>query len=159
MTGGADPSGHEYAWKLTNEGASSIVEVRIPHYRANLFFPPDGWESSCTGLVAVGAKNEPGLCTVKPASGKEGLTPGRSVELRMQIAAAGAKRRAGSVVVRFADGAEFSVAGVELPTRESSGDRYVAPTGLGLIIMILAFRNARRKRRRQRIEASGTNQA
>lgn len=147
VTGGADESGHLYAWKITNQSSQSIVEVRFPHFRANLFFPPPGWEPSCTGLVAVGAKIEPGVCTARVPPGKEGIAPGRSAEFKMQIASAGARRFPGHLAFRFADGTESDVGGVELPTRETAGDQYVSLIGLGMIFVLLTVRQARRKRR------------
>jgi len=151
ITGGADESGHQYAWKITNQTQQAVLEVRFPHYHANLFFPPQDWEQSCTGLVAVGGKNEPGQCIARAPKGKEGIAPGRSAEFKMQIASAGARRFPGQVTLRLADGTETTVSGVELPTPEPLGDQYVSLIGLGMIFMLLAVRQARKKRRTPRV--------
>ena len=147
ITGGADESGHQYAWKVTNLSPQAIVEIRFPHYRANLFFPPPDWEQSCTGLVAAGARNEPGLCTARAPAGKDGIAPGRSAEFKMQIASVGARRTPGRVTLRFTDGTETVVSGVELPTPEPLGDQYVSLVGLGMIFALLAVRQATKKRK------------
>ena len=147
ITGGADASGHAYTWQVRNDGASPIVEVRFPHYRAGLFFPPPGWSNDCTALVHVGAKDEPGVCTARAAAPADGIASGRSAPFSMQIAAAGAKRGRGEVVVRFADGSETRIAGVELPQQEGLGDKYVSLIALGAVFIIFVAVQAVRKRR------------
>ena len=37
ITGGPDPSGHNYAWTVANEDTSPIVRVEFPHIHADLF--------------------------------------------------------------------------------------------------------------------------
>lgn len=149
ITGGADASGHTYSWQVHNGGALPIVEVRFPHYRAGLFFPPPGWSNDCTALVHVGAKDEPGICTARAAAPADGITPGRSAAFSMQIAPAGAKRGPGEVTVRFADGNETRVAGVELPQQEGLGDKYVSLIALGGVFIVFVAVQAIRKRRPQ----------
>ena len=147
ITGGADVSGHTYTWQIQNGGVSPIVEVRFPHYRGGLFFPPPGWSNDCTALVHVGAKDEPGVCTARAAAPADGIAPGQSVAFSMQIAPAGAKRGPGEVTVRFADGSETRVAGVELPQQEGLGDKYVSLIALGAVFVIFVAVQAVRKRR------------
>ena len=147
ITGGADASGHTYTWQVQNGGASPIVEVRIPHYRAGLFFPPPGWSNDCTALVHVGAKDEPGVCTARATAPADGIAPGRSAVFSMQIASAGAKRGPGEVTVRFADGSEIRVAGVELPQQEGLGDKYVSLIALGGVFAIFVIAQSIRSRR------------
>lgn len=149
ITGGADASGHTYTWQVRNGGASPIVEVRFPHYRGGLFFPPPGWSSDCTALVHVGAKDEPGICTARAAAPAGGIAPGQSMAFSMQIAARGAKRGPGEVAVRFADGNETRVAGVELPQQEGLGDKYMSLIALGGVFTIFVIAQAFRKRRRR----------
>jgi hypothetical protein len=149
ITGGADASGHTYTWQVNNGGVSSIVEVRFPHYRAGLFFSPQGWSGDCTALVHVGTKDEPGICTARATAPADGIAPGRSAPFSMQIAAAGAKRGPGEVVLRFADGSETRVAGVELPQQEGLGDKYVSLIALGGVFIVFAAVQAIRKRRRR----------
>jgi hypothetical protein len=153
ITGGADASGHTYTWQVQNGGTSPIVEVCFPHYRAGLFFPPGGWSNDCTALVKVGAKDEPGFCTARATAPAEGIAKGRSTPFSMQIAAAGAKRGLGEVVVRFADGSETRIAGVELPQQEGLGDRYVSLIALGAVFLIFVAVQAVRNRRRRAASA------
>jgi len=149
IVGGADASGHQYSWTMTNASASPIVEVRFPHYRASLFFAPDGWTTDCSAQVGIGGKDEPGVCTGRAGSSTGGIAVGRSAVFRMQIASAGAKRFPGNVTVRFADGTETTVGGVELPTREGAGDKYTSLAGLGTVFLVLVIVQARRRRRNQ----------
>ncbi len=151
ISGGADASGHKYSWTVTNGASTPIVELSFPHYRAGLFFPPPGWSSECTGLVSVGAKDEPGQCTARANSPSDALAPGRSLAVQMQIAPAGARRATGTVTVLFADGTPSAVPDVELPTRESVGDKYLSLIGLtALFVAFLAIDAVRRRRRRPR---------
>ena len=76
----------------------------------------------------------------------------------MQIAPAGAKRGPGEVTVRFANGSETRVAGVELPRQETSGDKNLPLYGLGSVFIIFVIAQAARRRRqraRQTREAQG----
>ncbi len=155
ITGGADASGHTYAWQVANTGDSSIVEVRFPHYRAGLFFAPQGWSTNCTALVHVGVKDEPGVCTARAVSPGEGIAPGRSATFSIQVAPAGAKRGRGEATVRLADGTEMRVGGVELPQAEGLGDKYVSLIGLGAVFMIFIVAQAIRKRRKTAKPAGG----
>ncbi len=148
VTGGADGTGHEYAWTVHNHHTTGVVSVRIPHYRANLFRVPSGWKGECTNLVQVGAKDRPGECVASILTGETGIKPGTSVEFRVQIAAGGARRTRGGLLVGFADGLEITVGGVEVPGRESFGDRYVPLIGLAAIFGVWITVRAFRKRRR-----------
>jgi hypothetical protein len=67
----------------------------------------------------------------------------------MQIAPAGAKRGPGEVSIRFADGSEVRVAGVELPQQEGLGDKYVSLIALGGVFAFFVIAQAVRKRRRR----------
>jgi hypothetical protein len=125
-----------------------VVFVRIPHYRANLFRVPSGWKGDCTNLVQVGAKDRPGECIASILSGEVGIKPGSSAEFRVQIAAGGARRMQGDLLLRFADGSVLTVGGVEIPGRESYGDRYVPLIGLAAIFGVWITARSFRKRRR-----------
>lgn len=147
ITGGADASGHTYTWQVRNGGVSPVVEVRFPHFRGGLFFPPPGWSNDCTALVHVGAKDEPGVCTARAAAPAEGIAPGQSVAFSMQIAPSGARRGLGEVTVRFADGSETRVDGVESPQQEGLSDKYVSLIALGGVFTIFVITQAVRKHR------------
>src|SRR5437868_3393823 len=43
-----DASGQNYAWIVTNNHTSPIVYVEFPHYHADTFHTPDGWDQKCT---------------------------------------------------------------------------------------------------------------
>jgi len=157
ITGGADASGHTYSWQVRNEGASPLVEIHFPHFRGGLFFPPKGWSGDCTALVQVGAKDEPGICTARAPAPADGIAPRQSAPFSMQIASSGAKRGLGEVIVRFADGSEARVAGVELPQREAAGDKNLPLYGLGGLFAIFVIAQAIRKRRRRATSAGDSH--
>ena len=154
ITGGADTSGHTYTWQVHNGGTSPLLQVRFPHYRAGLFFPPQGWSSDCTALVKVGAEDEPGICTSRSMAPADRIATGGLLTFAMQIAPAGAKRGPGEVTVRFADGSETRVGGVELPQRERAGDRYLPLFGLGGVFVTFVIARAVRNRSRRTRGAS-----
>jgi len=76
----------------------------------------------------------------------------------MQIAPGGVKRGPGEVTVRFADGSETRVSGVELPQQEGLGDKYVSLIALGGVFTIFVIVQAVRKRRPRRITRSDVEQ-
>ena len=154
IEGGADATGHTYNWVVTNSHTSAVTYIEFPHYRANLFFAPDAWITESTSLVNVGVKDSPGVCTAEVKSAADGIAPGRSAKFTMQVAAAGAKRGRGEVLARFADGSSIRVAGVELPVRESVGDRYIPLMGMGTVVVVLLAVRAARGRRRAAHQAS-----
>jgi hypothetical protein len=77
----------------------------------------------------------------------------------MQIAPAGAKRGPGDVTVRFADGSETRVTGVESPQQERLGDKYVSLIALGSVFTIFVIAQAARKRRARVTPADGEREA
>lgn len=149
VAGGADASRHMYTWTVTNRHTSPITRVEFPHYRATLFFAPTGWSTDCTFLVNVGVEDSPGACVAGAPAPSDGIQPGRSAEFRMQCSARGASRGIGVITIRFADGIEREVAGVELPQPEGIGDKFVPLIGLaaiaGIFALIAAIRNRRAK--------------
>ena len=152
IRGGADASGQNYEWVVENRGGQSIVWIEFPHFRADTFTPPAGWQFECTHLARLGAgRPAPGVCRAWVDSPAMGIVPGSSARFYMRVARAGALRRFGSVRVRLADGTELSISGVELPTAPSAGERYVLLAGLALLLAIVAFvayRNQRKARTR-----------
>jgi hypothetical protein len=152
ITGGAEDSRHHYSWVVTNRHTAPIVRIEFPHYKAYLFFVPDGWSTETTALVHIGVKDAPGVCTAKVDSSAEGIAPGESATFRMQVGDLRAKPLAGSVRVKFADGREASISGVELPTRGSKTEKYVPLIGLGLIFATwVLIANIRRRRSAARV--------
>lgn len=148
ISGGADPTGHQYTWTVTNKHFSEIVRIAFPHYRADLFFAPKGWRTDeSTFIVNVGVPDRPGVCVARAKSPGAGLRPDASATFRMQIAAAGAQRRRGTVLVRFADGTEAHVPDVELPQRAQASERYITLIALGSVVVVwLAVRSLRRRK-------------
>lgn len=139
ISGGADASGHHYTWTIRNRHSSPIVYVEIPHHRADLFTPPDGWTQS---------RPERGVLAATADSVDVGITSGRPGVFYMRISAGGAGRGTGTIRVRFQDGTEVQVGGVTLPQPPS--DRYAAPIGLSAIFALwLAVRILRRRRSRR----------
>lgn len=76
----------------------------------------------------------------------------------MQIPPGGAKRSPGEVTVRFANGNETRVSGVELPQQEGLGDKYVSLIALGGVFTIFVIVQAARKRRPRVITRSDGGQ-
>lgn len=154
IAGGPDATGQNYEWTLSNEGRSTILEVRIPHYRAALFVGPPGWTTDAsTFLVNVGVADRRGECIARAPSERDGIAPGKSAVFRMQLAAAGAVRGIGGVHVRLADGREIQISGVAVPVPESMGDKYVSLIGLGGIFGVLILLQRLRRTRRRSVSA------
>ncbi len=134
ITGGADASGHNYTWTVTNHHTSPIVYLEFPHFRADMFHVPAGWAAETTNLV--GGRREPdkpSVCIARAEPPNTGLWHGCSREFGMRVAPAGAPRGPGTVTVRFADGTENKVAGVELPEPPASSGKYIPLIGAGVI--------------------------
>jgi hypothetical protein len=153
IEGGPDATGQSYVWTVTNNHASAIVHIEFPHYRANLFFAPNGWTTECTNLEAVGVRDPTGVCSASIEDSMGGHAESRSTTFRMQIGGRGAKRGLGAVVVRFADGVTQTIAGVPVPTAEQLGDRNVPLIGLSTMFIIFVVARAARHRRARAAES------
>lgn len=137
ITGGADQAGTRYKWTVTNHYSSPIVYIEFPHYRANLFFVPDGWfTDESTNLVTAGEAIKPGICVARSPSEESGITYQQEGIFRIQLSDGKVKRQQGQVALQFADGKAVFIHGVELPHRESLGDRYISLIGLFLIFIL-----------------------
>ncbi len=148
ITGGADTSGYNYTWTVTNEHTSPIVHIEFPHYHGSLFFAPNDWSSQCTFLVNVGVEDRPEVCKARAASLSAGIARGKSENFRMRVTRDGTTRGQGTVRVRFEDGTELAVPAVELPQREPAGDKYVPLIGLAAIFIVWVAVRARSRARR-----------
>ena len=153
IEGGPDALGKSYHWTITNNHTSPIVRVDIPHYRASLFFAPKGWTSTCTNLVAVGAADEPGVCSATAAAASDGIAPGRSANFGVQLASGAIKRGAGEVVLSFADAGTQKISGVPVPVPETFGDRYIPLLGLGTILVIFVIVQVFRSHKKRPLRA------
>jgi len=148
ITGGADGSGQNYHWTVTNHYGSPVVYIQFPHYHADTFLTPDGWEKECTNLIHVGARKKPGTCTASVDSPGKGIASGHSAEFGMRLARGGGyHRRPGQVTVRFADGTQTIVGGVELPTASTTSERLYALIGFALVFVIVVYVQVRRRRK------------
>jgi len=147
ITGGADTSGRNYAWIVSNEHPVPIVYMEFPYDRVLMFFAPEGWQTDC-GRGAGGVRERrTGTCVAAAASPASGIGQGTAAEFGMRLSGSGARRASGTVVIRFADGSEAQVDGVELPQREAVGDRYVSLFTLGAIFATWVVVRAVRHRR------------
>ncbi len=147
IAGGADGSGQNYRWTVTNHYGSPIVYIQFPHYHADTFHAPEGWSKESTYLVNVGVPDKPGTCTASVDSARKGIPPGRSAEFSVRLATGGAHRRPGQVTVRFADGTQTIVAGVELPTASTTPERLYGLIGFALVFVIIVIVQTRRRRK------------
>ena len=148
ITGGADETQHEYTWRVANRSSARMVRIEFPHYAADLFIPPDGWRQGSRqemNLVRVGWDFRPGLCWAEAEPGFEGLGPGLAAVFQMRVG--GALRSAGTVTVKFDDGTQVQVAGVELPTQPPQTSPWVALVGIGLIFALFIVYHERRRRK------------
>lgn len=149
IEGGADETGQNYAWTVTNRHSSTIVRVVFPHFRADLFQAPPGWKTHCTNLARVGGKELPGECTAWVDSPGDGITPGQSARFAMrttgQATRQGASVGRGTVPITLADGTVLSVKDVEVPQRIGASTRYMPLIGLALVFALgIAWRTFRR---------------
>ena len=155
IEGGPDNSGDNYSWTITNAHTSPIVYVEFPHYHATLFFAPDGWSTESTFLVNVHVKDSPGVCTARVNEGSTGIPQGRSGTFRMRIHKEGTRQGVETVLVRFADGSEIHVPGVQLAVPEAVSDRFGPLIGLGAIfLLLLAIQAGRRTKARRLVDSS-----
>lgn len=153
IEGGPETASNAYRWTITNNHGSPIVRVELPQYRGSLFFPPTGWTSSCTNLVAVGAPDAPGTCTAIAKSESQGIALGRSSSFGLQLASGSVKRGFGEVVIGFADSSTHRVGGVMVPVPETLGDRYIPLIGLGTILALYVGVQITRSRKKSRLKA------
>ncbi len=151
ITGGADESSHNYAWTVTNHHDVAVVSVEFPHYHADMFEAPPGWKKETTFLVNVGVPDRPGVCIARVEDPSAGIARGQSAQFGMRITGAGAHQGRGTVRVRFADGSQFDVTNVELPTQVSKGTTYAPLIALAAIFIVVVV--VRERRRRTRVAA------
>jgi hypothetical protein len=155
ISGGNDGSGQNYQWTVVNRHTSPIVAIEFPHYQADTFITPDGWQQKCTHLAVIGSENRPGECRGFVESPERGIAPGSSGAFGMRLARISAQKGRRAVNVTFADGSTVQVAGVVLPVPPSVWDQYLVPIAMGLLFLLAFLFHWRRKRRG---EASGPGQ-
>lgn len=137
----------EYVYRVTNLGDSRIVRVEIPHYTADLFQVPEGWEAETTNLRGRGGTSDSGICAARPKPPYTGLDRAAVVEFRMRVPDAAVWAGDGEAKVQFADGTEITVAGVKVPQPPSTGSNLVMPIGFAVFFIIaIGIRELRRRR-------------
>lgn len=147
LTGGSDLSGHNYAWTITHQHSAPLVFVEIPHYRGDLFFAPDGWSTEIINQNSLDYK--PGKCIAKTMEQSGGLPRDQSAEFRLRINPAGALQKPGTILLRFADGAEVALP-TEVPGRQSSTEHYALPVSLAAIfVAYLVFGYFKKRKTKQ----------
>jgi len=160
ITGGIDNTNQKYAWTMTNHSASPIVYVEIPHYHADLFTTPPGWEQKCTNLRMIGGGDDaPGVCTATMAAGNIGIPPGGTAQFGLRIAREGANRGRDVVKVRLADGTALELTDVELPVAPTFFEQFGTVLGLSaLLVAFIAVQIVRQRRRRAAVTSTPVDQ-
>jgi hypothetical protein len=138
IEGGADLTGHNYEWIVTNNGRRAVTAVEFPHYRATLFFAPDGWRVECTNLQNVGVADASGVCRATAVDASSAVAPGRSGSFKMSASMATVPGGR-SVIVSFGDGTTEQVGDVPVPQPEPLVQRYLPLIGLGVIAAAFAL--------------------
>jgi len=147
IEGGVDDTRQNYAWTIRNLSRSPIVYVEMPHYHADLFTAPQGWELDCTFLVNVGVPDRPGICAARASKPDAGIKFGSSGQFTMRISTLGAQMSPQTVKVKFADGTTVEVADVELPRPPIRGEGFVAGAGFALVLAVALLVHLWRRRR------------
>jgi hypothetical protein len=158
IEGGCDVSGHNYEWTITHQHTAPLVYIEIPHYRADTFEVPAGWEKEFIN------KNspvfDPGKCI---ARSETGLPAGQSVTLNVRINPTGALQGSGYILLKFADGQTASVL-AEVPVKETFLEAWGKAIGLGgMFVAFVAIQwwrgRGKKKNRTQESLASTMNTA
>lgn len=143
VTGGADPTAHNYTWTITHDHTARLIRVEIPHYRADIFTAPQGWSAEIINRQSLDFK--PGKCIAQAVDSSRGLSRGPSARFTMR--AAGSLRGTGLMVLQFADGTEASAL-AEIPTKPSDAAQWAIPGGMASMFVVLLLVRAVRARRR-----------
>ncbi len=145
----------DYSWEITNHGDKPIVYVEFPHFHADLFTPPRGWEIECTFLVNVGVPEKPGICTATATDPADGIQPGRTARFDMRIAKLETYRGEGEAKLRFSDGTETIVGGVELPRGLTLAERSGPALGFAVVVLIMILVGTRARKKRAAADEPG----
>lgn len=121
ITGGFKAASNTFEWMITNRSRSPIVYVAFPHYHADALVAPAGWTEESTNLVGTTVPNDPGVCTAKAEMLVDAIAPGNQKKFIMRLSQADTQIGKGTVTVRFADGSEEKIRGIELPVKAQKG--------------------------------------
>ena len=150
IVGGPDITGHNYEWKVYNNSPSPIVYIEFPHWHADLFYGQTGWSiKGTTYLVHVGVPDLAGVCKATAESPANYIRPGGSAIFTMRISPKGADRGKGQVKVRFADGSERIIDGVELPRQPPQEYKFATLIALAVLFVGFVIFKTLRQRRTQ----------
>ena len=157
IKGGARPDNTQfYNWEVTNHHDSPIVYIEFPQYHGDLFNPPTGWSQDWKNQRKVGGGDDaPGWVRTSAGDQAGGIAQGRSAAFELRISREGALPRMGVVTVRFADGNETLVAGVELPSAKSFLEQNIMAIALAAIFLVALLIHSKRRR----ATAQGSNEA
>ena len=153
IVGGADVTAHSYAWTITHRHSASLVYVEIPHFRATLFYAPQGWTTEIINLQSLDFK--PGKCIAEAVDPSHGL--GRGQPGRFTMLAAKSLRGSGPIVLRFADGTRTTVT-AEVPIGQSTFEHWAAPLALATMFAVYLLVRTMRARRLRNRSPSQQNQ-
>ncbi len=145
ITGGVDETDN-YRWVVTNHHSSPIVFIEFPHYRADMFTDPTGWQQECTYLVNVGVPDKPGYCRSWVDSPRLGIQPNHNAEFLMRISGSDVRFQGkGEVLIRFADETSLTVEDVPLSTLPSTLSKYTNLIAFGIVfVLVIVFKTRRR---------------
>ncbi|MBW7906196.1 MAG: hypothetical protein LC135_16475 [Phycisphaerae bacterium] len=148
ITGGRDASGQNYRWKVTNRSGARITRVEFPHFKADMWTVPPGWQQHATNLHGhTGTTGTSGICTAFTDDSLVQLRDGDSAEFAMRVGRGLSNVGVGAVTVHFSDGSRVVVQGVELPSAPSLFERYLWVIGFGIILLAFIWMGARQRRR------------
>ena len=146
IIGGFDSRQRSFTWRITNSGDSPIVQVEIPHFHADAFFFPEGWDGNTTNLVTGDVPNEPGVCKATANGPGSAIEPGRSKLFQMHLSLADADIGRGEVKVHFANGKVETIGGVQVAVKTHRGFGPVPAIVLGAVFLLYVLWRARRGR-------------
>jgi hypothetical protein len=148
ITGGRDPSGQTYRWKVTNHSDSAIVRVEFPHFKADTWEVPPNWSQEATNLHGhTGTTGTSGVCVAYTDDTFAKLRKGDSAEFGMRTGRGLSNPGTGAVTVYFEDKTQARIRGVEVPSAPSLFERYLWIIGFGLILVAFVWMGVRQRRR------------
>lgn len=148
ITGGRDASGQNYRWKVTNRSDARIARIEFPHFKADTWIVPPGWQQHATNLHGhSGTTDTSGICAAHTDDSLVQLRNGDSAEFAMRVGRGLSNVGVGAVTVHFSDGSRVVVRGVELPSAPSLLERYLWIIGFGIILLAFIWMGARQRRR------------
>jgi len=149
ISGGVDQTNRQfYRWTIVNRYTSPLVSVEFPQYHGDLFTPPDGWSQKWKNKASVGGgEDAPGWVRTAAKGPAQGIQPGGTVTFQLRVSHAGALTRPGSVKVRFADGSEVVLKGVQVPSSQTFFEQNIMVFGMAVLFVIAVVWHLRNRRK------------